>query len=349
MLGPIGQGVGVRLEGQPETREAIADNPVLNHQIATPGYFEAMRIPLRAGRGFTAGDTKDTPRVAIVSESTARRLWPGQDPIGKRISMSSFTPGGPRTMWRIIVGVVSDVRYRSVEEVQLDVYDAALQTGRPADNVVIRTAGSSLPLAAGVRAIARELDTSSIVDNVTTLDDVVARAEAPWRLTMWMFVLFAALAFGLAALGLFSLVAIDIGHRAREFAIRMALGASRPDILQSVLGRAGRRAAVGVGLRLAAASAASRAMRGLLFAIGPDDALTYGGVLALVLPVVALAAYLPARHAGRVDPQVLLRRPCAQCSGSGGDYSALRTGPSRVLALRQRPRRPHEFLARRTD
>ena len=308
MLGPIGQGVGVRLEGQPETREAIAANPVLNHQIATPGYFEAMRIPLRAGRLFTAQDTKDTPRVAIVSESTARRLWPGQDPVGKRISMSSFTPGGPRTMWRTVVGVVSDVRYRSIEEVQLDVYDAALQTGRPADNVVIRTASRSLPLAPGVRAIARELDSSSIVDNVTTLDDVVARAEAPWRLTMWMFVLFAALAFGLAALGLFSLVAIDIAHRAREFAIRMALGASRPDILRNVLGRAGRRVALGVGLGLAAAVAASRAIRGLLFAIGPDDAPTYAGVLALVLVVVALAAYFPARHAGRVDPQVLLRR-----------------------------------------
>ena len=311
MLGPIGQGAGVRLEGQPETREAIAANPVLNHQIATPGYFEAMRIPLRAGRVFTAQDTKDTPRVAIVSESTARRLWPGQDAIGERISMSSFTPGGPRTMWRTIVGVVSDVRYRSIEEVQLDVYDAALQTGRPADNVVIRTArtaGGPLPLASGVRAIARELDPSAIVDNVTTLEDVVARAEAPWRLTMWMFVLFAALAFGLAALGLFSLVAIDIGHRAREFAIRMALGASRPDILRSVLVRAGRRVALGVGLGLAAAVAASRAMRGLLFAIGPDDARTYGGVLALVLIVVTLAAYLPARHAGRHDPQALLRR-----------------------------------------
>jgi hypothetical protein len=298
----------VRLEGQPDTREAIAANPVLNHQIATPGYFEAMRIPLRAGRLFTAQDTKDTPRVAIVSESTARRLWPGQDAIGRRISMSSFTPGGPRTMWRTIVGVVSDVRYRSIEEVQLDVYDAALQTGRPADNVVIRTAGGPLALAAAVRATARELDPAAIVDNVTTLDDVVARAEAPWRLTMWMFVLFAALAFGLAALGLFSLVAIDIGHRGRELAIRMALGASRPDILRSVLVRAGRRVALGVGLGLAAAVAASRAMRGLLFAIGPDDTPTYAGVLALVMVVVTLAAYVPARRAGRVDPQVLLRR-----------------------------------------
>jgi predicted permease len=309
MLGPIGQGVSVRLEGQPETPEATGANPILNHQIATPGYFEAMRIPLRAGRVFTDRDTRNAPAVAIVGESTARRLWPGQDPIGKRLSMASFTPGGPRTMWRTVVGVVSDVRYRALDEVQPDVYVAALQTGRPADNVVVRTSVDPLGLAAGIRSAARELDPGSIVDNVTTLDAVVTRAEAPWRLTMWMFVLFAALAFGLAALGLFSMVAIDVSHRGREFAIRMALGASRPAILRGVLGRAGWRAATGVALGLLAAVAASRAMRSLLFSIAPDDPLTYAAVLGAVSVAVALAAYIPARHAGRADPQALLRQP----------------------------------------
>jgi hypothetical protein len=267
-----------------------------------------MKIPLRAGRVFTDRGTRDAPRAVIVGESTARRLWPGQDPIDKRMSMSSFTPGGPRTMWRTVVGVVSDVRYRGIEEVQLDVYDAALQTGRPADNLVVRTAVDPLTVASAVRAVARELDPGSIVDNVTTLDAVVTRAEAPWRLTMWMFVLFAVLAFGLAALGLFSLVAIDVAHRGREFAIRMALGASRPAILRGVLFRAGWRVATGVALGLAAAVVASRAMRGLLFSIAPDDGVTYAAVLAVVVVAVALAAYLPARHAGRVDPQALLRQ-----------------------------------------
>ena len=117
--------------------------PTLNHQIATPGYFEALKIPLRAGRLFTDRDTADVPRVAIVSESTARRLWPGQDPIGKRLSMATFTPGKPGTAWRTVVGVVSDVRYRGIEEVQLDVYDPALQVGRPADNIVVRAVGRS--------------------------------------------------------------------------------------------------------------------------------------------------------------------------------------------------------------
>ena len=308
MLGPIGQGVTVLLEGQPETREAIEANPVLNYQIATPGYFETLRIPLRAGRFFNEQDTADAPRVAIVSQATARRLWPGQDPIGRRLFMSNFTPGKPGKSWRTVVGVVSDVRYRGIDEVQFDVYDPALQVGLAAGNIVVRSAGDPLALAGPVRSIARELDPAAIVDSITTMDAVVERAEAPWRLTMWMFVLFAGLAFGLAALGLFSLVALDVAHRGREFAIRLALGATRAAILRGVLVRAGWRVLSGLAIGLAVAVIASRAMRGLLFGIAPDDGITYAAVLGVVLVAVAIAAYVPARRATRVDPQALLRQ-----------------------------------------
>ena len=308
MLGPIGQGVTVLLEGQPETREAIEANPVLNYQIATPGYFETLKVPLRAGRLFNEQDTADAPRVAIVSQATARRLWPGQDPIGRRLFMSNFTPGKPGKSWRTVVGVVSDVRYRGLDEVQFDVYDPALQVGLSAGNIVVRSAGDPLALAGPVRSIARELDPAAIVDSITTMNAVVERAEAPWRLTMWMFVLFAGLAFGLAALGLFSLVALDVAHRGREFAIRLALGATRTAILREVLVRAGWRVLSGLAIGLAVAVIASRAMRGLLFGIAPGDAVTYAAVLGVVLVAVAIAAYVPARRAARVDPQALLRQ-----------------------------------------
>jgi putative ABC transport system permease protein len=308
MLGPIGQGVAVRLEGQPEPRAGANPNPILNHQIATAGYFETMKVPLRAGRYFTSRDTREAPRVAIVSESTARRLWPGQDPIGKRLSMSSFTPGDPPAVWRTVVGVVSDVRYRDIEETQLDIYDAALQTGRAADNVVIRTTGNPAALIAAVRETARALDASAIVDEVTTLDAVVARAEAPRRLTMWLFVGFAALAFGLAALGLFSVVSLDVTHRAREFATRMAFGASRRAVVATVLRRAAVQIVVGVVIGLAGAVAAGRLMRGLLFGVEPGDATTYTIVVSMVFIAVGIAAYLPARRAGRSDPHLLLRQ-----------------------------------------
>ena len=308
LLGPIGQGITVLLEGQPETREAIEANPVLNYQIATPEYFETLRIPLRAGRFFNDRDTSDAPRVAIVSQATANRLWPGQDPIGRRIFMSNFTPGKPGKSWRAVVGVVSDVRYRGIDEVQFDVYDPALQVGLVADNIVVRAAGDPLALAGPVRMLARELDPAAIVDSITTMHAVVERAEAPWRLTMWMFVLFAGLAFGLAALGLFSLVALDVAHRGREFAIRLALGATRGTILRGVLVRAGWRVLSGLAVGLVVAVLASRAMRGLLFGIAPGDGVTYAAVFGVVLIAVAIAAYVPARRAARVDPQALLRQ-----------------------------------------
>jgi putative ABC transport system permease protein len=306
VLGPIGQGVRVFLEGQPQTPQTADANPTLNHQIADPGYFETLRVPLKAGRYFTDRDTADQPRVAIVSESAARRLWPGADPIGKRLSMSTFTPGAPRA-WRTVVGVVADVRYHDVGEVQLDVYDPALQMGRPADNIVIRASGEPRALASSVRSLAREMDATAIVDGITTMEAVVARAQAPWRLTMWMFVLFAVLAFGLAALGLFSLVALDVAQRRREFAIRLALGASRSSIVSGVLRRAGGRVLLGCALGALAAVSASRAMERLLFEIAPRDAITYAAVFGLVAIVVVTAAYLPARKAGDAEPQALLR------------------------------------------
>jgi ABC-type antimicrobial peptide transport system permease subunit len=137
---------------------------------------------------------------------------------------------------------------------------------------------------------------------------VVGRAEAPFRLTMWMFVLFAALAFGLSAVGLFSVVALEVAHRRREFAIRLALGAPGATIVRHVLLRAAWRVAGGLVLGFGAALAASRILRSLLFGIAPDDGATYGLVLAVVLTVVAVAAYLPARRAVQGDPHAILRQ-----------------------------------------
>jgi len=203
---------------------------------------------------------------------------------------------------------LGDVRYRGIHEVQLDVYDPALQASLPADNIVIRASTEPLALPAPVRALARRLDPAAIVDSVTTMNRVVTRAEAPWRLTMWLFVLFAALSFGLAALGLFSVVALDVAHRGREFAIRMALGASRDGILRVVLLRAGWRVLAGVILGFTTAFGASRGIRALLFGVVPEDGLTYVMVLVLVVIAVAAAAYVPARRAAAADPQVLLRQ-----------------------------------------
>src|SRR4029079_18958210 len=260
MLGAIGDGVHVFLEGQPLTQQTSDANPGLNHQIATPGYFEAMKVPLRAGRFFTDEDTMDRPRVAIVGESAAQRLWPNQNPIGKRLTMYSFRPR-ERLAERTIVGVVADVRYHDLGEASLDIYDPALQVGLPADNVVVGATGEAGAIANMVRGVARELDAQSIVDEVTTMDAVVGRAQAPWRLATWMFVLFGALAFGLSALGLFSLVALEVAYRRREFAIRLALGSPPRANLEGALRRGPRVPAARHLRRCAAARGPARRRR----------------------------------------------------------------------------------------
>jgi putative ABC transport system permease protein len=307
LLGPIGDGVRVYLEGQPLTPASADSNPGLNHQIATPGYFETLRIPLRAGRLFTDQDTADRQRVAIVGESTAKRLWPGRDAVGRRITMSSFTQGGPRLVERTVVGVVADVRYHALGEVQFDIYDPAMQVGRPIDNVVVRTRGDAGTAVDMVRRVARSLDANAIVDEIATMDDVVEQAEAPWRLAAWMFVLFAGLAFGLSALGLFSLVALEVAYRRREFAIRLALGSPGRSIVKGVFLRAGWLAAAGLVIGFTAALVTSRALRSLLFGIAPLDAATYAAVLTIVLVAVGIAAWVPARRALLSDPYAVLR------------------------------------------
>lgn len=307
-LGPIGSDIPVALEGQPDTPAVRRQNPGLNHQVATPGYFSAMGIELKRGRLFTTRDDGRAPRVALVSENAARRLWPGQDPIDKRLLMPSFLkPDDPQTAWRTIVGVVSDVRYRGLDDVRLDVYDAALQSPITADDLVVRGSGDLLTLAAAVQAEVRRLDPAALVENVTTLDAIVSRAMAPWRFGAWLFSFFAAVAFVLATAGLFSVVSLDVSQRRHEFAVRMAVGAQARDVISSVLMPAGWRVLAGVTIGVLGAVSATRALRSVLFGVEPLDLATYLTVVIAVCVVVAAASYIPARRAAGVDPLLLLK------------------------------------------
>jgi putative ABC transport system permease protein len=283
-------------------------NPALNYQIATPGYFETMRISLVRGRVFDARDVERSPRVAVVGESAARRLWPGEDPVGKRLAMPSFAPDGSPSIWRTVVGVVSDVKYRGINDARLDVYDAALQAHQTAAHLVVRTAGDPLNLAAAVQSQARQLYPLVVIDGVKTLEAIVSRAMAPWRLSAWMLTLFAALAFALASVGLFSLVSLDLASRRHELAVRVALGATRRDILRAVMTSAGGWVAAGVTAGLIVSVAGGRVLRSLLFEVGVLDGVTYAAVIGLVVGVVVLAIYLPASRAAAIDPISLLKR-----------------------------------------
>jgi putative ABC transport system permease protein len=314
-LGSIGQGSWALAEGQPQTSQTASANPIVNYLSATPDYFTAMGIPLIRGRLFNADDRAGAPRVALISESTAAAFFPGQDPVGKRIKAASFNSAepGPEGTWRTIVGVVGNVRYRGIHEVQLDLYDAPAQTtDGNTTSLVVRLAPeherNALAVAAAIQTQARQRDPRVLISGIMMMESVVNKEIAPWRFSAWVFALFAGLAFALAMLGLFSLVSLDVANRRREFAIRIAVGATGRDIVSGVFRSAGLRAGLGIAGGLAVAVVATRSLQGLLFSVPLVDALTYGSVIALVSMVVAAASYLPARQAASADPLALLRR-----------------------------------------
>jgi ABC-type antimicrobial peptide transport system permease subunit len=207
-----------------------------------------------------------------------------------------------------VVGVVADVRYRGIDDLRLDVYDAASQSPTQVTDLVVRTTGDPVSAVAAVEAVARSLDSRVVIDRVTTMDAIVTREVAPWRFSVWMFGVFATLAFVLALGGLFTRVALEVTDRRREFAVRIALGADPSALVRSTMRSASRWALVGIACGLGTAVVAVRWMSSILFRVSPLDPSTYMRVIALVAIVVAVAAYLPARRASRVDPSELLRR-----------------------------------------
>ena len=223
--------------------------------------------------------------------------------------MPTFNSIGPPKAWRTVVGVVSDVRYRGMDDVRLDVYHAALQSAIGATDVVVRTSGDLRRVAGEVQAEARRLDPRVVVDGLTTMDAIVARATAPWRFGVWMFTVFAGLAVTLVAVGLFGLVSLDVAQRRHQFAVRLALGADQRNIVRPILLVAGGRVLAGVALGVVVSLLATRALSTLMFGIGTLDLVTYSAVVLIIVLVVGVASYFPARRAANIDPLELLRMP----------------------------------------
>jgi putative ABC transport system permease protein len=313
--GAIGTDTSVILEGQPDpdtspaaAREAQRRNPTLNLQIATPGYFRAMRIPLRRGRLFDGRDQAGTPRVVVIGERTAARLWPGQDPIGKRLNTPQHARGVVGSAWHTVVGVVKDVHYRGINDVRLDLYEPAAQSLAGLQFLTVRATGDPLRIAAAVQAQIRSHDRRSVMSGIATMDAILSRALAPWRLSSWMLTLFAAMAFALAVVGLVGLIGLEVAQRLREFAVRVALGAEARHVRSQVYRAAATHGAVGLSLGIAAALGATQWMRTLLFGVSPADAPTYAIVSVFVGVTVLAVSLVPAARAARVDPIEILKR-----------------------------------------
>lgn len=304
--GPIGSGAAVILEGQsPRDRDAWRRQPSLNAEAVTPDYFSVMRIPLLAGRTFTERDTRDSAPVVIVSHSAARRLWPDQNPIGKRLMASYDRPKGD---WQTVVGVVGDVRYRELGEPTLDLYKPYLQSEDAVAHLIVNASSDASVLLERVRAGIRALEPAAVVDAMRPMRQDVDRQLAPWRFAALLFSLLAALALTVAVIGLYALLAHQMTARTREIGIRMAIGAGRAQIVRLFVSRAARILAAGIVVGCGAAVLAAGSMRALLFGVTLADLSTYAVVCGVLVTASALGAYWPISRATRVDPVLALRR-----------------------------------------
>jgi putative ABC transport system permease protein len=298
-----GESYGVFFESIP------ADDPNENQSAfryaVTPGYFETMGIPIRRGRTLEAHDDASAPRVAVINESFARRKFPGRDPIGERMYIGdraapSFT----------VVGVVGDVKQASLSVKGEDAAYTTTEQWRFADNplwLTVRVRGDAAALAPAVRSAIWSVDRDQPVVRIATMDDLVARSTAERRFALIVFEAFALAALILAATGIYGVLSGSVSERMREIGVRSALGASRGRILQLVVRQGMLLTAIGVGIGLVGAFAASQAIVSLLFGVTRLDPLTYGGVIALLVGVSLIACWLPAWRASRVDPAITLR------------------------------------------
>lgn len=275
-------------------------------QIVSPGYFQAMRIPLIEGRTFTEADRAGAPNVAIVDQAMARRFWPGQSPLGRRIKRGTLPAPFP---WLTVIGVVGEVKHFSLTgNAGPTVFLPYLQSPSPAMNIVVRGDASPQTLAAHIRAAVRAVDPDQPLAAVRTLDDVRWGSLSPRRMMALWLGIFSAIALVLAAVGVYGVVNYAVAQRTREFGIRVALGAEGRDLLMTAVGRGLAAVGVGIAIGLVGSVGMTRLLRSELYGVGPFDALTFVGSAAVLAVVGVAASYLPARRAMSLDPVAALRR-----------------------------------------
>ena len=296
-------------------------------RIISDGYFHAMRIPMRAGRDFTEHDRVGAPAVAIVNESMARRMWPGEDPIGQIL----LNPN-PVT----VVGVVADVRHLALEKDSgLELYFPIRQTGDFSSvDIVVRAKAEPAALAGAVRAALLPLNPGLPANEFRPLETLVDRAVSPRRFIVMLLGGFAAIALVLASLGIYGVISYSVSQRTQEIGIRMALGASAEHVRFRVLRQAMTLAVAGIAIGAAGAWVTGRLLGSLLYGVSAGDPLTFA-VMVVMLTIVAMAAaYFPARRASMVDPMTALRRSSLRAGSRAAPWPC---GAAICLGYRRQP------------
>ena len=286
------------IEGPP--LPAPGEGPVARWFDIGPNYFATLGISTVKGRSFTEADGRGAPPVAIINETAVRRYWPGEDPLGQRVTIYG------RTM--TVVGVVSDVRpLRPGTPTDAEIYWPQQQAPRYATYLLIRTKTDPSSAVQGIRSRLQQLDPDMQVSGFMTLEQRVSRELVGPRFNMLLLGIFAAVAVLLATVGIYGVIAYTVARRTREMGIRRALGAQSWDIVKAVVAQGMVPTMIGVGLGLIGAVGLTRVLDTLLFGVSPTDPVTFAAVAITLAAVAALACYIPARRATRVDAVVALR------------------------------------------
>jgi putative ABC transport system permease protein len=292
---------GIKIEGHP------GDSPNVDKQYVEGNYFQAMRTPLLKGRFFDPRDNLNSPRVVIVNQTLAQKVFPNQDPIGKRIDVGWGDPG-----FSEIIGVVADAKQEALTSehrpstFMLYAQNAALMEYLDT-NLVVRTSQEPLSAVAAIRSRIQQLDPNQPLADVKTMDDVLAESLAPQRAPAWLFGGFSAIALFLAAIGIYGVLSYFVVQRSQEIGVRMALGAQRSNVLRLILGQGARLIGIGVAIGIVGGVWAARALTSLLFGVKSTDLPTFIAVSVLLAGLALVACAVPALRATRVDPLVVLR------------------------------------------
>jgi putative ABC transport system permease protein len=300
-LNGLGSATSFAIVGRPDP--PYGQEPVADVRVVTHDYFKAMGMPLLAGRLFDSRDTGDRRHRVIISAAMARKYWPDEDPIGKRVIIS-WDDTSPDE----IIGVVGDVRHTTLEtESRPTTYWSPARFAYPWNSVVIKTAGDPMRIVPEVAAIVHEADATIAVAEVRPMTEVMSISVAERRFTMLLLSTFAGLALLLAAIGIYGVIGYAVTQRTQEIGIRMALGAQRAAVLKMVVGQAMTLAMTGVAIGGAGAFVLTRLIQKLLFGVRPSDPITFVAVAALLATVAAAASLMPGLRATRVDPVTALR------------------------------------------
>ncbi len=300
-------------QGEATFAFSIVGNPPLplgksitaDYATVSPDYFRVMRIPLLRGRFFSEQDSPSNPKVALISETLARRYFPNQDPIGRQMKFG-FPPNSDVS--REIVGVVGDIRDESLgKKPGPMMYVPFAQAPLYGGEVVVRSSLSASSVVAGIRQATHAIDKDLPVTDIASFPDMIGKSISQERFRTLLLGSFSAIALVLAAIGIFGVISYSASQRTHEIGIRMALGAQRRDVLLLILGQGVKLALFGLGLGAVVAFLLTRLMASLLYGVSATDPVTFAGMAIVLLGVTLLACYIPARRAMRVDPMVALR------------------------------------------